>query len=86
MSLNVNVVDANNLIWKGECEFVVAPSADGEIGIYSGHVPVLSILKKGTVTIRENENKQFDIKISKGFISVDSDNIEITVESAEIIK
>ncbi len=47
MALNVAVVSAERELWTGEATQVIARTTEGEIGILTGHEPVLAILAPG---------------------------------------
>ncbi|GMA92168.1 hypothetical protein GCM10025869_26970 [Homoserinibacter gongjuensis] len=48
MALNVAVVSAERELWTGEATQVIARTTEGEIGILTGHEPVLAILAPGS--------------------------------------
>ncbi|MEC5205951.1 hypothetical protein QF022_000907 [Vogesella perlucida] len=43
--MHVEVVSTEQQIYAGEAEFLVAPAAEGEIGVYPRHVPLLTRIK-----------------------------------------
>ena len=47
--LDVDLVAADRTIWSGEASMVIAPSAEGEVGILPGHTPLLAVLRPGEV-------------------------------------
>lgn len=51
MALTVNLVAADHEVWSGEASLVVAKTTIGEIGIMTGHEPVLGVLAAGEVRI-----------------------------------
>lgn len=52
MTLHVDIVSAEEEIFSGTAEMVVAPAAGGEVGIYPRHAPMLTPLKPGEVIVR----------------------------------
>jgi len=79
-SLTVDVVAPDQVLWSGTAERVVAPTVEGEIGLLSGHEPVLSVLKGGTVRVRGGADGDAEFAIDSGFLSFDRDVITIIVE------
>ncbi|HEX9624379.1 MAG TPA: F0F1 ATP synthase subunit epsilon [Streptosporangiaceae bacterium] len=49
MTLHVMLVVPEGQVWAGNAERVVAKTLDGDIGILTGHTPVLGILAAGSV-------------------------------------
>jgi F-type H+-transporting ATPase subunit epsilon len=51
-TFQVNIVSAEEAIFSGEAEFVVAPGETGELGILPSHAPLLTRIKPGTVRLK----------------------------------
>lgn len=83
--LNVDLVAADRKIWSGTASRVSAPAADGEIGILAGHSPLLSVLQEGTVRIAVASGTPVQVRVSGGFLSVDSDQVTIVADSVESV-
>jgi len=49
MTLHVMLVVPEGQVWAGDAERVVAKTLDGDIGVLTGHTPVLGILAGGSV-------------------------------------
>ena len=81
--LNVDLVAADRKIWSGRAQSVSAPAADGEIGILADHSPLLSVLGEGSVRIKAAEGEPLEVRVSGGFISVDSNQVTIVADSVE---
>lgn len=78
--LTVDVVAPDQVLWSGTAERVVAPTIEGEIGLLTGHEPVLAVLKAGTVKVRGGADADAEFPVSAGFLSFDRDVITIIVE------
>jgi F-type H+-transporting ATPase subunit epsilon len=57
-----------------------APGALGELGILPGHMPLVSLLEKGWVKIREREGNELWFEIDGGFLQVLDDQVLILAE------
>ena len=57
-TVHVDVVSADQLLYSGEAEFVVAPGESGELGIYPRHTPLLTRLKPGSVRIQHDGEEE----------------------------
>ena len=82
--LNVSVVAVDRKVWVGAAKSIVATTPDGEIGIYAGHEPVLSLLVNGVVRIETLEGEKVAVAVHGGFVAVDSDHVRVLAEIAEL--
>ena len=82
--LNVSVVAVDRSVWVGMAKSIVAKTPEGEIGILPGHEPVLSLLVNGVVRIETTEGAKVAIAVHGGFVAMDTDNVRILAETAEM--
>ena len=82
-SLRVELVAPDRLVWSGEASFVLARTADGEIGILRNHAPVLSVLDPGAVVIQGDGGDTKVAAVDGGFLSVADNRVSILSEHAE---
>lgn len=82
--LDVDLVAADRKIWSGEASMVVAPAADGEIGILPGHAPVLAVMRAGEVRVTPLSGAPVHGMIDGGFLSVDSNRVTIVAGSVAL--
>jgi F-type H+-transporting ATPase subunit epsilon len=82
--LDVDLVTTDRTVWSGRARLVVAPAADGEIGVLAGHTPMLSVLKPGTIRIRLAEGGSVEADIDGGFISMDNNKLTAVVDSVTV--
>jgi F-type H+-transporting ATPase subunit epsilon len=47
--MHVELVTPEGEIWSGNAELVIAKTLDGDIGVMTGHSPVLGIMTEGSV-------------------------------------
>jgi len=83
VALEVDLVAPDGKVWSGTARQVSAPAADGEIGILSGHIPVLSVLRRGELRINPVDGPVLRWIVEGGFLSVDSDQVTVVVDSFE---
>lgn len=82
MSLNVRVITPDNTVWDATAEEIVLPSTTGQLGILSGHAPLLSALDVGVMRLRPQKD-WLSIVLAGGFAEVEDDEVTILVNSAE---
>jgi F-type H+-transporting ATPase subunit epsilon len=82
--LDVHVVSAERSLWHGSAKSVVAKTPEGEIGILPRHEPVLALLVEAPVRIELSDGSKMLVAVHGGFLSVDSDSVQIISEIAEL--
>jgi F-type H+-transporting ATPase subunit epsilon len=65
--MSVSIVSAEEEVWRGEAEMVVARSPEGEFAILYGHIPFLAALVPGRVSI-VSANERSDFFVAGGFL------------------
>ena len=76
--LNVSVISPENVLFEGTVDSVVAPAFDGEIGILTGHAPLMTLLGKGT--LRLGSGRTYNVEC--GFLQVADDEVRVVTEKA----
>lgn len=70
-TLQVNIVSAEQAIFSGEAEMVVAPGESGELGILPQHAPLLTRIKPGVVKVKlVGKDEEEVIYVSGGILEV----------------
>ena len=78
--LKVSVISPEATLFEGDASSVVAPAFDGEVGILTGHAPMVTVL--GTGTLRLGDGQSF--KVEGGFLQVADDQVRVVTEKAVI--
>lgn len=82
MPLQVEVVTAEEELFAGEAEFVLARTTEGEIGILPGHIPLLAQLVEFEIKVRTGGGEQ-TFPVGGGFMTVKEDRVIILAEEPE---
>jgi len=83
MPLTVRVIAPDKTVWDSQAEEVILPSTTGQLGVLSGHAPMLTALDTGVMRVRSDKNTWIPIALMGGFAEVDADEVTILVNSAE---
>ena len=83
MSLHVALVVPDRELWSGEADMVIAKTAEGDIGVLTGHSPVFGILAEGSITDILGE-ETVRAAVSGGFLSVADDKVSILAAQAQL--
>jgi F-type H+-transporting ATPase subunit epsilon len=82
MTLTVRVIAPDKTVWDSTAQEIILPSTTGQLGILSGHVPLLTALDTGVMRVRPDKN-WVAIALMGGFAEVENDVVTILVNSAE---
>ena len=93
MTLRVEVVVPEGEIWSGRARMVIAKTLEGDLGVLTGHPPVIGILAEGSmVQILDPEESagaagtgdRVLAAVSSGFLSVADDRVSVLGRHAEL--
>jgi F-type H+-transporting ATPase subunit epsilon len=78
--LKVSVISPEAVLFEGETDSVVAPAYDGEIGILTGHAPLMALLGDGALRLGGTAGPRFNV--SGGFMQVFNNDVRVVTEKA----
>jgi F-type H+-transporting ATPase subunit epsilon len=91
VTLQVEFVVPEGQVWAGTAQRVIAKTLDGDIGVLTGHAPVLGILAEGSLVRILPEDEQTAATgdevlaaIGGGFLAVSEDRVSILARQAEL--
>ena len=76
--LKVSVISPEAVLFEGDADSVVAPAYDGEVGILTGHAPMMALLGKGVIRIGSGQR----FNVEGGFLQVVDNNVRVVTEKA----
>src|SRR5216110_1995869 len=86
-TLKLEIVTPEEKIYSEDVDMVTLPGAEGELGIYPQHVPVLTTLKPGELRVFK-DGRETSLAVGDGFAEITGDAISVltdmAVESAAI--
>jgi F-type H+-transporting ATPase subunit epsilon len=95
VTLYVELVVPEGQVWSGTAQRVIAKTLDGDIGVLTGHAPVLGILAEGSVVriMPEGEGEgegaaaagsEVRAAVGGGFLAIADDRVSILARQAEL--
>jgi F-type H+-transporting ATPase subunit epsilon len=82
MTMHVNIVSAEQEIFSGTVEQVIAPAKMGEVGIYPRHTQLLTSLKAGEVRVVKQGGEEEFYFVSGGMLEVQPHVVTILADTA----
>lgn len=81
-ALQIELVAADRVVWSGQASQVTARTVEGDLGVLSGHAPLLSLLVPGVVEIKPLDGDVVRAAVAEGFLSVADNHVSILSEDA----
>ena len=72
MSVDVHVVTPEREVWSGDASVVIARGVDGEVGILTGHAPMMVQLAIGPLRVQREGEPELAAVVDGGFMHVTS--------------
>jgi len=82
MTVHCDIVSAEEELFSGLVEMVVAHGHQGDVGILMGHAPLLTDLKPGPVRVIKQGGEEEIFYISGGFLEVQPNMVKVLADTA----
>jgi F-type H+-transporting ATPase subunit epsilon len=73
VTVEVHVVTPEREVWTGPATQVIAHGVDGDVGILTGHAPLLVQLAIGTLQIQQDDGTWLRAVVDGGFLHVSAE-------------
>jgi len=76
----VEIISPDQTILKQETNEVIIPSFEGQMGILNNHIPLITFLRPGIITIKAESEKKFYVE--EGTVEFSNNNLLILTSTA----
>jgi F-type H+-transporting ATPase subunit epsilon len=83
--LHVSVISPEASLYDGDATSVVVPAFDGELGILTGHAPLMTLLGKGELRVEGGAGAR-RFAIEGGFLQIVNDQVRVVTERGSAIQ
>jgi F-type H+-transporting ATPase subunit epsilon len=80
--LKLEMVTPYKKVLSQEVDEITAPGSLGELGLLPGHTPLLTTLKVGELSYKQ-DGKLFHVAVNWGYLEVADDKVTVLVDTAE---
>ena len=80
--LQVEIITPEQTAFEGEVDSITLPSAEGELTILAHHMPLITIIKAGSVLLRTQRKEQL-FAISKGVAEIEGTRVRLLTDTAD---
>ena len=74
--MHVVIAKVDEIFFDGEASSLTAPGAEGEMTVLPRHMPLITTLKAGTITVRQGEREQ-KFPVTGGIMEVRGDGATV---------
>lgn len=82
MTVHCDIVSAEDSIFSGLVEMIVAAGTEGDVGIGYGHAPLLTALKPGPIRVIKQGGEEEIYYISGGYLEVQPSVMIVLADTA----
>jgi F-type H+-transporting ATPase subunit epsilon len=82
MTIKLEIVTAERLVFSDDVDIVIAPGTEGQLGILPHHAPLMTILSPGELVAKKSGD-EFILAIGGGFMEVRPDRVIVLADAAE---
>ena len=79
-NFTVEIISPDKSILKSETEEVIIPSYEGQMGILKDHIPLITFLRPGIISIKAQEERKYYVE--EGTVEFSNDNLLILTSTA----
>ena len=80
-TLRLEIVTPDATAYSEDVEMVTLTGADGELGVYPNHVPLLTTLRPGELRVLKGGRETF-LAVGEGFVEVKGDSVSVLTDLA----
>lgn len=85
MTIRVEIVSQDRLVYEGDADMVIAPGIQGQMGILPNHAPLISTLAYGLLRVRLQGDEQV-FTIAGGVMEVQPEIVTVMADVAENVR
>lgn len=82
MTIHCDIVSAEEEIYSGLVEMIVATGSLGDLGVSYGHAPLLTSLEPGPIRIKKQDGEEEVYYLSGGYLEVQPGLVSVLADTA----
>ena len=80
-TLKLEIVTPEAKTYSEDVEMVTLPAAEGEMGIFPNHVPLMTQIVPGEVSVRKG-GRDYHLAVGEGFVEITGERVAILTDMA----
>jgi len=78
--MKLEIITPDKTMYSGEVNLIQLPGLDGSLEILQNHAPLISVLKKGNIRIKNASDKEELFEVNGGVVEVLNNKVLILAE------
>jgi F0F1-type ATP synthase epsilon subunit len=78
--IKVTIIAAGGIVVETEADEVEVPTIAGGLGLRGGHVPLVTALREGEITIKKSGQANTSYPVRSGTLDVNQEQVRIYIE------
>lgn len=75
--MHIHIAKIHGVLWSGEADALIAPASEGQVTILRGHVPFVTKLKGGALTVKKAGEVVFAEEVQGGVLEVTGESTTV---------
>jgi F-type H+-transporting ATPase subunit epsilon len=84
-TLKLEIVTPAGVIYSQDVAMVTLPAVDGQIGVYPHHIPILTRIEPGEISVRRDGSDDY-LAVGQGLVEITGDRVSIVTDMAVAAK
>src|SRR5271156_1167739 len=80
-TLKLEIVTPDAKTFSDDVEMVTLPGVEGEMGVYPQHVPLMTQLVPGEITVRK-DGQDLYLAVGEGFVEITAERVAVLTDMA----
>ena len=80
-TLKLEIVTPDAVVFSEDVEMVTLPGVEGEMGVYPEHVPLMTQILPGELTVRRAAREEI-LAVGEGFVEITGDRVSVLTDMA----
>jgi len=81
MPLKLEIVTPDGTIYSEDVDMVTLPGVEGELGVYPQHVPLMTQMVPGEISVRKDSHDYY-LAVGEGLIEIVGDHVAVLTDMA----
>ena len=78
--MDVLIITPDTEVYKGEAQSLVLPALDGEVGILDNHAPLITMMKEGSIRMKDGSGADHTFDVKGGTVEVLNNKVTVLAE------
>lgn len=78
--MQIEILTPDETIFSGTAKSITLPALDGSLGVLDNHAPMITSLKRGTINVKDDSNKEQHFDVTGGTVEVLNNRVIVLAE------